>query len=317
MQGSNLFSVTEPCTPLLESTNPTFGILDVDPDSITAPPQFSEEATVNAMRNLQLLAEDLVPHKAADTSDPELQVQVSRELERRRRELIGHVVAERNRLVDAPPSSVISHVPRLKKKKAAPKQKNGPDPIRPPKQSKSRLGAADRLKAADERRADVHRQKQQLIEQKAKERMAKIKVAETDFERRRNKLRVVADSEFQKQQRQYMRLQEQKRKKYEAEQRKRKEQVYKETNRHPKTSFSQLKKELLGQFGSEIKENRPPASIAEIGSRKTSQSLDIGRKSRKKVGESIPRIPGMGARGPIVKLPIAGKGKTKLPVYRR
>jgi hypothetical protein len=314
MRGSDVFSVTEPCTPLLESTPPSFGILDVDPDTITTPPHFSEEATVTAMRNLQVLSEDLVPHKSTDTANPEFQAQVSQELERRRRDLICKIVAERNRLLDEPPQSPLSpQIPRVRKKRTPRRRKK--DPIRHPKQPKPDVGTIDRVKAADERRAEVRRQKQLLIEEKAKERMAKIRDAESDFERRRNKMRVVADSEFQRQQRQYMRLQEQKRRKYEEEQRKRKEQIYRDSQ--PKTSFSHLKKELLGQVGPEVADSWAPAPIAEFGSSTTSQSLELDKKARKKVGESIPRISGMGVRGPIVKLPIAGKGKTKLPVYRR
>jgi hypothetical protein len=61
-----------------------FGILNLKRNSITAPPEFTEQATIDAMHNLQILPRDLVPQDPPEIDDHVLRLHLTIELERRR-----------------------------------------------------------------------------------------------------------------------------------------------------------------------------------------------------------------------------------------
>jgi hypothetical protein len=186
----------------------------------------------------------------------------------------------------------------------------------------------ERVKAAQERKLEAQREKQAIVEQKAKERMAKIQGEASTFEKRRTQMRAVAQSKFQRQQRTYMQLQENKRRQFEREQQERREKIYKDTQR--KNTFSQLKKEFLAGGG--VPENRarqPPAPIIEavramiptktavIRSQELHPRPVILTKVNAPVRASEDRRSMLARPAPVVKLPVVGKGKTKIPLYRR
>jgi hypothetical protein len=85
---------------------PEFGILNFRPTAVTSPPEFTEQATIDAMRNLQVLPSDLVPHDPPEVDDVVRRLHLTMELERRRYETINQIKIERNRLLalagDAP-----------------------------------------------------------------------------------------------------------------------------------------------------------------------------------------------------------------------
>lgn len=82
-----------------------FGILDIRAESIKTPPQFTEEATIMAMKNLGISADDLVllsSRTDAGTTfsdDSEMKLQIMNELEKKRFEAIEKVIEERNRIL--------------------------------------------------------------------------------------------------------------------------------------------------------------------------------------------------------------------------
>ena len=91
-------------------TEKPFGILDLQPNSITEPPEFTEQETLEAMRNLHVLPSDLVPTNIETISgfddNPSMKIQVTLELERRRFKTIENIIQERNRLVNIVPEAV-------------------------------------------------------------------------------------------------------------------------------------------------------------------------------------------------------------------
>jgi hypothetical protein len=302
------------------------------------------------MHNLNVLPEDLVPREPQDTDDVVMRVQLSMELERRRFEIIEKIMAERNRILSEPALDVLtSGFPTERQKKLGKKKKRmspkkstfstiseTPDmpsfkPIPPTVRRAPKRGTEltwERVKAAQERKLEAQREKQAIVEQKAKERMAKIQGDATTFEKRKSQLRAVAQSKFQRQQRTYMQLQENKRRQFEREQQERREKIYKETQR--KNTFSQLKREFLAGGG--IPDNRasqPPAPIIEavraaIPTKTAvtrSQELHpppvISTKIIPAVRGSEDRRSMLARPAPVVKLPVVGKGKTKIPLYRR
>ena len=84
------------------------GILDIKPSEILSPPEFTEEATLLAMKNLSILPEELVL-----SDESKLKLQEALDAEKKRFELIRQIVKERNRIIDA----IESLKPKKRKKK--------------------------------------------------------------------------------------------------------------------------------------------------------------------------------------------------------
>lgn len=82
-----------------------FGILDIQADSICTPPQFTEETTISAMKNLGISPDDLVliserPDELSSVSENSgMRVQLNNELEKKRLEAIEKIIEERNRII--------------------------------------------------------------------------------------------------------------------------------------------------------------------------------------------------------------------------
>jgi len=83
----------------------SFGILDLDPEHVTEPPEFTEPDTITAMLNLDVVPDDLVP-RTIEMLDGALQAQIANELERTRIQTIANVIGERNRILAQPPRAV-------------------------------------------------------------------------------------------------------------------------------------------------------------------------------------------------------------------
>jgi hypothetical protein len=179
---------------------PNFGILNLVPNSITTPPEFTEPATLEAMRNLQIHPRDLVPQDPPPIDDLVLRLHLAIEFERRRYETISKIIAERNR--------VLKQIPAL--------------PAREKKPTKIKKRNFGGLRS--------HRRVSEMIKQNAQMRLAKAKDDESAFERRRQQLRQAKEAELQRQERNYLRLQEKKQKEFEERRKWLRENVYKGLN---------------------------------------------------------------------------------------
>ncbi|OHS97661.1 hypothetical protein TRFO_36113 [Tritrichomonas foetus] len=104
-----------------ENDKKVFGIMDLKPNMVNKPPVFTEEATLEAMRKLKILPEDLVPQDAKNeieiteglknptthmeseinhySENSSMRFQISIELERRRFETISKIIEERNKII--------------------------------------------------------------------------------------------------------------------------------------------------------------------------------------------------------------------------
>lgn len=105
------------------------GILDISPQNIKEPPQFTEQATIEAMNNLEVVPNDLVPlnfkQSESFNDDSPMRLQITLELERQRLEKIEKIIKERNRLLSLPTPDIQEihmrinkSTPRRKKRKS-------------------------------------------------------------------------------------------------------------------------------------------------------------------------------------------------------
>lgn len=89
-----------------------FSILDVDPDGLLFPPQFTEKETIEAMKNLGYVPEDLIIPDLSEVSDlpehNETRMRVQAELNRRRKQMFENILNERNLLIDIRDGKVVS-----------------------------------------------------------------------------------------------------------------------------------------------------------------------------------------------------------------
>jgi hypothetical protein len=115
-------SPPERSRPLKPAAKGTFGILDFPRDSIGTVPCFTEPETVEAMRRLGYVPEDLTQAAGLglDTQNGEVREKVMGELEHRRMELISNVIEERNKIIQGEP------VPNRRRKKRRKTQKKTP-----------------------------------------------------------------------------------------------------------------------------------------------------------------------------------------------
>jgi hypothetical protein len=321
--------------------DPGFGILDLQPQDIHAPPQFTEEATIAAMRNLNVAPEDLVPQEP-NISDVPLRVNTKLELERRRYQTIQNILAERNRILALPALEIcLSNEPTVRRVRCK-HQKKAPQP--PPSPQLPAI-VATHIKLPQARRQtrrrkvavaihpidddEAKRLRLAQIRQAAQCRMAKAMVEESALVRRRRQLREAAPVRIQDQARRYMRLQEKKQTALAAEREWRRANVYagaRDQKGAKKNSLSELRQKFLSaltQPPPRIESVRPPIQISDVAfptqNRRTraAQSLDAkwDRVTFPIIGSaSIDQTRGGNWRP---KLPIVGKGKTKIPQLRQ
>jgi hypothetical protein len=341
--GDDLFSHTDTQKVIIitEPPQPCFGILNIDPKSITAAPTFSEEATLTAMRNLNVFPEDLVPRPPPEADDVVTRLHVAMELERRRFAIIEKIMAERNRILSEPALDILTsgfpterqkkpkRVKRKSQKKLTeiseiselevPVRRLEPRPAR-----KSPNRALERVHAVEKRRLELQQQQRVLLEDNAKKRLQKLNGATTTFEVRRKQLKADSDSAFQRDQRRYMAIQEKKRKEFEKEQRERREKIYRAGQ--TKNTFSQLKREFMAGRPQEILESQPPAPLPELGKPiqpHVARSMEIApgrvppRRPLVPVRATVDARSALARKAPVVRLPVVGKGKTKIPLFRR
>lgn len=103
-----VFSTTAVDSTRIKSMNQSakgyHSIVDIDPNSITSPPNFKELETKRAMMALGILPEDLVKLSKHDISKipgtQEIKDKITAELEQRRLETIKNVIEERNKLMN-------------------------------------------------------------------------------------------------------------------------------------------------------------------------------------------------------------------------
>jgi len=255
------------------------GILDVLPDSIVEPPDFTEEATVEAMNNLGIHSEDLVP-KHVDGNDEITQIQVAIELEKKRLQYFENIIAERDKIIEtSEDTKSVAKSKRTKKKKKKTKKlpkltdnlsgvsripaptsqrrKNRDSIVIEERQQRAvmakkkyeeeqiaiALKALQRVENIKQKQDEMKREQQELIKQKAQQRLQKIHEKEITIERKLIQRKEQIKSEMQYQQKMIQKLHEKERKKYEQEMKWRQEKIYgtkKETNR-----FAELRKKIL------------------------------------------------------------------------
>ena len=99
----DIFSNTHARKVLVADDGPAapFGILDFEPHSVTSPPHFTEEATLEAMHNLHVLPEDLVPRGRPEFGNGDLakKMKFTIEMEKKRYSTIEKIITERNRIL--------------------------------------------------------------------------------------------------------------------------------------------------------------------------------------------------------------------------
>lgn len=298
----------------------TFGILDVRPDKIQSPPKFTEQETLQAMDNLGIIPEDLVPRPENSDycKDQSLSIQIAIELERKRLATIERIITERMRIINRSQSktelNINTKIPvpkkrgkkkgkkKIKKTRSktvepcnnkkskipslAPKKRKQSIPVRPsvrtPRRSKNAnndqflirqhhalefkkkreeqqmkqaMAALARVEEVERRQAEIRRQQQAIIKEKAALRMRRLQrvgaVAEEELHRRNKEAR----TELARQERAYNRIRDRERRKFEAEQRWRMEKIYKQApprphaqqqqQQHSLSRFAELRKRLL------------------------------------------------------------------------
>ncbi|OHT10173.1 hypothetical protein TRFO_20644 [Tritrichomonas foetus] len=104
----------------------TFGILDINPNSITEPPCFTEPATLVALSNLKVNPSDLVPiFNRISVDHQEENFKNNIDLEMKRFDLIQNIINERNRILDYNDMKKIEKPSRnIEKKKKKGRRKN-------------------------------------------------------------------------------------------------------------------------------------------------------------------------------------------------
>jgi hypothetical protein len=173
------------------------------------------------------------------------------------------------------------------------------------------------------------------IQQGAQCRLAKAKVEESVFARRRRQLREATEAQMQEQARRYMRLQEKKQRELAAEREWRRANVYvgtKDQKVVKKNAFSELRQKFLTAMTSQppVEQLRPPIPIAEVITEGKSAVSIMKTNTKPKVAKSYEPRPARVAM-PIItaasidqaraghlrpKLPLVGRGKTKIPQLR-
>jgi hypothetical protein len=105
-------------------TSETFGILDLQPDGLVIPPVFREPETLQAMRRLGYVPEDLTMMTSIGFHSDNIDIRnkVLRELDRRRMRMVENLIAERNRIANGEPPP---HAARKRPRKKRPRRKRG------------------------------------------------------------------------------------------------------------------------------------------------------------------------------------------------
>ena len=187
--------------------------------------------------------------------------------------------------------------------------------------------ALQRVKDAQKRQEELRRQKEAIVKAKAQERLRRLKGEETIFERRKRQLKEASDAEMQRKERRYMRLQERKRRKFEAEQRWRQQNIYgQQKDSAEQQSFSSLRRKLMAAIDSPSatapaqKPTVPEPQKRILGSPKLLKvppHTFAAPEIRKPVPEARKmRTEAPNVVRPVVKLPVVGKGRTKIPCLR-
>jgi hypothetical protein len=325
------------------TTSPKFGILDLHPQTIRSPPQFTEEATIAAMRNLNVAPEDLIPQDP-DIEDIPLRVSTKLELERRRYETIQEILAERNRILSLPAldvslsakSTVRRRGERKVVKKSVRREPELPSilavqirvpPPGPPVRREFRRRRPAAVPAPidgdEERRIRLAE-----IQRGAQCRLAKAKVEESVLARRRRRLREEANARMREQARRYMLLQEKKQKALVAEREWRRANLYggAKEQKGRSNALSELRQKFLNALTQPQPERetlRPPIPIAEVvNGPEEVQKVKAQSYDRQHVPVALPIVTSasvdQGRIGPLrSKLPIIGRGKTKIPQLRK
>lgn len=95
----------------------TLSILDVRPDKITSPPVFTEEETIQAMQNLGVKPEDLVPHEVPESegNNAIIAMQIQIELEKKRLATFERIIIERQQILNRSKKSIDINLPKSRK----------------------------------------------------------------------------------------------------------------------------------------------------------------------------------------------------------
>jgi hypothetical protein len=287
-----IFAVTNLENVMIESARPTsdFGILNLKPNSVTAPPEFTELATLQAMRNLKIIPGDLVPQDPPQVDDLVLRLHLTIELERRRYETINRIIAERNRILSNP--IVAPVLPRQRKRV----RKRPPDEaeLSQRRERKRELPSQRRNRRAVGVCDEPRRQVRETILERAQIRLEKVKRDGSAFEKRKRQLKEEKEAERQRQERSYMRLQERKQRALEAERRWRRENVYRGAGPGRKNRLADLKEQLERLTAQvEVKPDPPPRRWFNV-----SITRPVAQRNR-------------------YRLPVIGRGRTKIPCLRR
>jgi hypothetical protein len=321
-------------------SNPDFGILDLKPQEIHEPPQFTENATIVAMRNLNVSPEDLVPQEP-EISDIPLRVSTKLELERRRYQTIQNILAERNRILELPALDIAlpnrrraRRVHRKHQKKVnAPSASTQiptvvatPIKIPPPLSIVRRRRVAIAPDSFDEDEAKRLRQLQ--IQRGAQWRLARAMVEESTLARRRRQLRDAAEARMQEQARVYMRLQERKQRALAAEREWRRANVYagaRDQRGNRKNPLSELRQKFLSALSQpppQVEPLRAVVPIADVGpaqNRRSRPAQSFDANYKRGTIPVITATSGDVARTGMLrwKLPIVGNGRTRIPQLRK
>jgi hypothetical protein len=143
-----------------------FGILDLQFDGLVIPPVFSEPETIQAMRRLGYVPEDLTVATSIGFSSENIEIRnkVLRELDGHRMKMTENVIAERNRIANGEPP------PRPRKR--LPRKVRLKKPRRLRRRKKGKKGPKLRPEEADQRRleADLARREREVAERLQKQR---------------------------------------------------------------------------------------------------------------------------------------------------
>jgi hypothetical protein len=299
------------------------GIVSLDPYHVTSVPAFTEEATLMAMRNLGFVAEDLVQQDPGGIADVALRVQTMIELDRRRLDTFQKILAERSRLLSLPSLAGAFRSPArtVRKKKKVPKRRPAAPEL--PALAGTRITITWRrsLAAAQD---DARRRGIRLA---ARARLEQNRAGEAEWARRLRERRNAAEDDLQRQARAYMRIQERKQRAFEAENRRRL-RVYAAAVKPEKrkNGLSALRRKFLGSGGPPIQFDTdtmpPPMAVPDdaLISKMLKPATIVARSYQPRVGLTVaaPIVAAShdpGRRGS--RLPIIGKGKTRIPCFRR
>jgi hypothetical protein len=173
-----------------------FGILDIMPNDIQSPPEFTEPASVEAMAALAIAPADLV---CPDFGASPLEVTI--ELERRRIEAIQAIIAERSRILARPPIErprSVTKIPRpsgrrrLKPRSPRPQRRN--DAALPLEIEQKDILIRERARE----RLELAMQEQKLIERRRERRRDEFRRRQLQEERRIQRLREIKQQEYER-----------------------------------------------------------------------------------------------------------------------